>query len=475
MKSKEFWIDRRMRKDVHGLYDLLYETKKGSYSADAPENTFYWQWEYSTKAIELISEYKQQFPTIFQCLERCPEDMEYSVERLFPQEQQQQSLLEQQEQLLLQQLQGLQTSVTAPAMHQQNSPAEMLESARKLEAEIENNRRRPESKKEKLNAVKEFLDRAVEKSAHLVPVESQVMETAASQGVKEFTGRLNASRKTHFRKVTVSRNSGVHLSSIKCQLWFDSPTAVTTVPRLGDRVANMGYHSIPFGMKGVIIAIHPKTKCVLVLFDNLVTKIVKYAQVVNISQPRYISPEDRNEQSRGANTANSLSYKKVTSPERNVRTERTVRKERKEAGSTGKAADLLHMLQKGDKNHSPKKPVREQGKKGKTWNTQVGRGKKATGTVKQNQAQSSVEELKSLLQVSSPTQGKKQQAEQKQKQMKILQRPKKSSTRMSADELFMNLKKVSAQETKKGSQHQPSTTNSFNEKVLGKLGLQLPK
>ena len=44
---------------------------------------------------------------------------------------------------------------------------------------------------------------------------------------------------------------------------------VRNLPSLGERVCNIGSTRVPFGLRGLVVSIHPRTRCVEVVFDEI--------------------------------------------------------------------------------------------------------------------------------------------------------------------------------------------------------------
>ena len=192
-------------------------------AGDAGDGTEAYQgsmmWEYSARALELILAYRAKFPSVFNAIESDPESYEYEITSIFPQ----------------------------------------AASSRKKEA---------------LEKVTKWLEQLDTHHLPLVPVTSSAISrdaVLAVQRASDDTIRTLEKRKQQdeqkFIKVRLSVNVVFSIDDTINRQWFRSPTS-SIPPRLGDRVTNLLNPTAPFGFRGTVVAIHPSSNCVEVLFDR---------------------------------------------------------------------------------------------------------------------------------------------------------------------------------------------------------------
>jgi len=202
-------------------------------------------WEFSKRAIDLIKTYMRKFPFIFQILRENPQIVEYERSLLF-------------------------------------GPG--------LEGES------------KLHQVCKWLEQIETFRLPLVPISSTTMSREAIMAVQRASDDVRKSIvETKTAGTTVVKLSPGAICKFGSDIeseWVISPSA-SQPPRLGDRIVNMGSPVVPFGLGGTVVAAHPSTGCVEVIFDEEFVggtslygacgpnrgKLLPWNQLLNISKP----------------------------------------------------------------------------------------------------------------------------------------------------------------------------------------------
>lgn len=108
----------------------------------------------------------------------------------------------------------------------------------------------------------------------LVPVDSVTMPQS---GVKACETALNVVAKQDRKKSKVLDGKWYRPSDLLpavVDTWMEpmkiyEGNRVRNLPSLGERVCNIGSTRVPFGMRGLVVSIHPRTRCVEVVFDEI--------------------------------------------------------------------------------------------------------------------------------------------------------------------------------------------------------------
>ena len=188
-------------------------------SGDAESYQGSMMWEYSSRALEVILAYRAKFPSVFNLIENDPESYEYETSAIFPD----------------------------------------LSAARRKSA---------------LEDVVKWLEQLDTHHLPLVPVTSSAISRDAVLAVQRASDdtmktleKQKKQSEQRFVKVRLSVNVVFSIDDLTNRQWFRSPTSQIT-PRLGDRVTNLVNPTVPFGFRGTVVAIHPSSNCVEVLFDR---------------------------------------------------------------------------------------------------------------------------------------------------------------------------------------------------------------
>ena len=108
----------------------------------------------------------------------------------------------------------------------------------------------------------------------LVPVDSVTMPQS---GVKACETALNVVAKQDRKKSKVLDGKWYRVSDLLpavVDTWMEpmkiyQGNRVRSLPSLGERVVNVGNTRVPFGLRGLVVSIHPRTRCVEVVFDEI--------------------------------------------------------------------------------------------------------------------------------------------------------------------------------------------------------------
>jgi len=251
-QQKVAWKSGDTVKHVSGL-----DPEGGAGVSDVSSYGGSMMWEYSSRAIELIAAYRAKFPQVFKIIEEHGDTIEYEKNEMFP--------------------------------------------------------KVAKGKVSLFDKCAKWLEQLDTHHLPLVPVSSKSISRdaiaavqRASDDVRAHIERQKAAVTNDNNKyITVKLSPSVVLSNddIKSGQWVNSPTANVN-PKLGDRVANMTNVVVPFGLRGTIVAIHPSTGYVEVLFDSFFVGgttlygscasgrglLLAYSQLLNLSNRSPIKP-----------------------------------------------------------------------------------------------------------------------------------------------------------------------------------------
>jgi 5'-3' exoribonuclease 1 len=169
------------------------------------------QWEYSTRTLHLILEYKSLFPTVFSAIDKNPAEKKFSASMLFKTK--------------TDEMYGrLQDWINShPALKQPRTPL----STTGLSNDVING-----------------IERAVE-------ARGAYLKSSGSEKIRVTKVPLDS----------IMRGGAADASDMPVNL-------NTQPPSLGDRVVNLSSLGVPFGLKGTVVTIHTSTGFVEVLFDD---------------------------------------------------------------------------------------------------------------------------------------------------------------------------------------------------------------
>ncbi|RLN87800.1 hypothetical protein BBJ28_00010765 [Nothophytophthora sp. Chile5] len=235
---------------------------EGGYSGQSgpgPRNSSATAWEYTERAVQLISAYKKEFPEVLQSLSRLPFATSYRGKEVFG-----------------------------------------IDDAERVDVKVE--------------AIKQWIEQqhlgSSEHSKH-IPITSEYIALNAIRAV-EAAGTLRANERA--KSAEQHKRAPVVASIAAADLFRPNPLVNQDLtgqevsqrasknlgaPRLGDRVINISARGVPFGHRGTVVATHVSSKCVEVLFDEGFTggealygtmsldrgKIVAWNNVLCVSTP----------------------------------------------------------------------------------------------------------------------------------------------------------------------------------------------
>jgi 5'-3' exoribonuclease 1 len=185
--------------------------------------------EYSNEAIDILVKYKEKFPQIFDALSKHPGEREYSKQVLFG--------------------------------HLQKSSSDEIDTL--IERVIQWLHQIPTYKLPLAPVSSKFMSKGAIASTLAAALELKRLEEAKFASATTISGDV---KKTVIVELPV--DVLIKPSSVGATQWLAlSPTAQSP-PKLGDRVLNFGSALVPFGHVGTVVAIHPKTTMVNVMFDK---------------------------------------------------------------------------------------------------------------------------------------------------------------------------------------------------------------
>eukprot|EP00599_Poterioochromonas_sp_BG-1_P002004 CAMPEP_0173138682 /NCGR_PEP_ID=MMETSP1105-20130129/3830_1 /TAXON_ID=2985 /ORGANISM="Ochromonas sp., Strain BG-1" /LENGTH=1475 /DNA_ID=CAMNT_0014051313 /DNA_START=946 /DNA_END=5373 /DNA_ORIENTATION=- len=203
------------------------ENKNDSNGAEDAEAVY---WEYSQAAIDLINEYKSNFPELFESLERLPGNtFAYQAKELFP---------------------SLASKNNDPGASANAGPVKTVDS---VMASI-------------VDWMKAHPSFHLPRTAFTTTSLSQPAMTAIERAADEQTSLNQHKGFTTFlvKGIAIEKiYSNLHRSSQDVALTYN-----TLEPRLGDRIVNLTCTGVPFGLRGTVVTIHHATKFVEVIFDE---------------------------------------------------------------------------------------------------------------------------------------------------------------------------------------------------------------
>ncbi|OQR80786.1 5'-3' exoribonuclease 1 (ISS) [Achlya hypogyna] len=167
-------------------------------------------WEYSEKAFHLLLAYQRKFPRVFAAVETLPYSAVYDGT----------AFLEVQPALVKVQLEAIQTYLAQ-------------------------------------------LDIA---AVPLVPVTSTTMSAAAVTAVQK-AGEIRAAQNLAAAKTTLTVAPAQLFRAVASNYDLSASQVGSGPPVLGDRVVNLAARSVPFGLRGTVVATHAVSGCVEVVFD----------------------------------------------------------------------------------------------------------------------------------------------------------------------------------------------------------------